>query len=95
MGGEKNGIVGSSWLLAAPKCSYYVTEFAGESILKGSYYILNINVISPKTRCEKHPARSHTELILGCWPWLYAQLDRQSVLSVITCIAVLMLVKVT
>lgn len=49
MGGEKkNAIGGSSWVLASPKCSYYVTELAGESILKGSYYTLNINLISPK-----------------------------------------------
>lgn len=51
-----------------PKCSYYVTELPGESILKGSYYTLNINLISPKKGVKSNPARSDTELILGCWP---------------------------
>lgn len=45
---KKNAIGGSSWVFASPKCSYYVTEISGESILKGSYYTLNINVISLK-----------------------------------------------
>lgn len=44
---EKNAI-GSSWILAFPKCSYYTIELAGESILKGSYYTLHTNLISPK-----------------------------------------------
>lgn len=40
--------IGSSCVLASPKCSYYITELAGESTPKGSYYTLNINLISPK-----------------------------------------------
>lgn len=45
---RKKNAIGSSWILASPQCSYYTAELAGESILKGSYYTLNINLISPK-----------------------------------------------
>lgn len=34
--------------MASPKQSYYVTLLTGKSILKGSYYTSNINLISPK-----------------------------------------------